>query len=136
MSFEKTIEKYLQEKAANDTLFAVKFANENKNLQECCSFIVSEVRKKNEKNSRVVCMTDEEVYGLAVHYYDEDDIQISDEMEGVNVVSSDDAIANRAEKVRLETVFQIPDAPAPTPAAPVSGRKRKKQDDPAQLSFF
>ena len=118
MSFEKTIEKYLQEKAANDTLFAVKFAKENKNIQECCSFIVSEVRKKNEKNSRVVCMTDEEVYGLAVHYYDEDDIQISDE------------------KVRLETVFQIPDAPAPAPAAPVSGRKRKKQDDPAQLSFF
>lgn len=116
MSFEKTIEKYLQEKAVNDTLFAVKFAKENKNLQECCSFIVSEVRKKNEKNSRVVCMTDEEVYGLAVHYYDEDDIQISDEMEGVNVVSSD--------------------VPAPAPAAPVSGRKRKKQDDPAQLSFF
>ena len=49
MSFEKTIEKYLQEKAANDTLFAVKFAKENKNIQECCSFIVSEVRKKNEK---------------------------------------------------------------------------------------
>lgn len=46
---------------------------ENKSLSECGSFIMTEARRK----GRSVCMTNEEVFGLAVHYYDEDDLKIN-----------------------------------------------------------
>lgn len=45
---------------------------ENKSLEECGQYILQEVRKKGSH----VAMTDEEVFGLAVHYYDEDDITV------------------------------------------------------------
>jgi len=43
---------------------------ENKSLEECGQYILQEAQKKGSR----VAMTDEEVFGLAVHYYDEDDI--------------------------------------------------------------
>ena len=45
---------------------------ENKSLEECGNYILQEARKKGSH----VAMTDEEVFGLAVHYYDEDDITV------------------------------------------------------------
>lgn len=45
---------------------------ENKSLEECGQYILHEARKKGSH----VAMTDEEVFGLAVHYYDEDDITV------------------------------------------------------------
>jgi hypothetical protein len=45
---------------------------ENKSLKECGQYILQEARK----NGSHVAMTDEEVFGLAVHYYDEDDITV------------------------------------------------------------
>lgn len=45
---------------------------EKKSLSECGNFIMTEARKKGSS----VCMTNEEVFGLAVHYYDEDDLKI------------------------------------------------------------
>ena len=45
---------------------------ENKSLEECGQYILQEARKKGSH----VAMTDKEVFGLAVHYYDEDDITI------------------------------------------------------------
>lgn len=47
-------------------------AKENKSLEECGQYILQEARKKGSH----VAMTDEEVFGLAVHYYDEDDITV------------------------------------------------------------
>lgn len=45
---------------------------ENKSLEECGRYILHEARKKGSH----VAMTDEEVFGLAVHYYDEDNITV------------------------------------------------------------
>jgi hypothetical protein len=45
---------------------------EKKSLKECGQYILQEARKKGSH----VAMTDEEVFGLAVHYYDEDDIAV------------------------------------------------------------
>lgn len=72
--FKDTIKAYLDRKAEKDELFAEKYRNEKKNIDECCSFIISEVRKMN------VCgLADEEVYGLAIHYYDEENIKVKKE---------------------------------------------------------
>ncbi|WP_373172016.1 PcfK-like family protein [Prevotella merdae] len=69
--FRQTIKAYLDERAQNDELFAVSYAKENKNLDDCVTFILNQV-----KRSKCMGLTDEEVYSLAVHFFDEDDIEI------------------------------------------------------------
>ncbi len=69
--FKKTIQTYLEKRAGSDTLFAVSFRKPAKNLDDCITYILNEVRKLN-----VNGLTDDEVYSLAVHYYDEDDIEV------------------------------------------------------------
>lgn len=69
--FKQTIKAYLDERARNDELFAVSYAKENKNMDDCVTFILNQV-----KRSKCMGLTDEEVYSLAVHFFDEDDIEI------------------------------------------------------------
>lgn len=69
--FKQTIKTYLDERAKNDELFAVSYAKENKNMDDCVTFILNQVKK-----SKCMGLTDEEVYSLAVHFFDEDDIEI------------------------------------------------------------
>jgi hypothetical protein len=69
--FKQTIKAYLDERAKNDELFAVSYAKENKNMDDCVTFILNQV-----KRSKCMGFTDEEVYSLAVHFFDEDDIEI------------------------------------------------------------
>lgn len=71
-SFTEAIEAYLEKRAAEDALFAACYAKEGKSVKECCDYIMGEAKKR----GSAVCMTDEEVYGLAVHYYDEDGIDV------------------------------------------------------------
>lgn len=67
------IKAYLDERAKNDELFAQNYAKKNKNIDECLKYVIGEAKKK----GNAVYMTDAEVFGLAVHYYDEDDIKIN-----------------------------------------------------------
>lgn len=69
--FKQTIKAYLDERAKNDEIFAVSYAKENKNMDDCATFILNQV-----KRSKCMGLTDEEVYSLAVHFFDEDDIEI------------------------------------------------------------
>lgn len=69
--FKQTIKAYLEERAKSDKLFAVSFAKESKNMDDCVTFILNQV-----KRSGCMGFSDEEVYSLAVHYFDEDDIEV------------------------------------------------------------
>ena len=69
--FKETIKKYLDDKARTDELFAVSYVKENKNLDDCITFILNQV-----KASGCCGRTDEEVWALAIHYYDEDNIDV------------------------------------------------------------
>ena len=53
-----------------DPLFAPNLQKPNKNTEECILYILSEVQR-NGCNG----FTDEEIYSMAVHYYDGDDIE-------------------------------------------------------------
>ena len=68
--FKDVIQNYLETRASYDELFAESFRKENKNIDECITYILTEVQ-------RMGCagLSDEEVYSLAVHYYDEDNIE-------------------------------------------------------------
>jgi hypothetical protein len=70
--FKAVIKKYLDVRAEKDELFRPMYAKPNKNIDECVAFVIGEVFKANK-----VGFTDAEVFGLAVHYYTEDKIEIT-----------------------------------------------------------
>lgn len=70
---KEAIQSYLDGRAKADELFAVAYKKKNKSIDECCTYIIGEAKKR----GNAVCMSDEEVFGLAVHYYDEDNIKIN-----------------------------------------------------------
>ena len=52
-------------------MFAPRLANPKKNIDDCITFILNYV-----KESGCNGFADDEIYSLAMHYYDEDDIDI------------------------------------------------------------
>lgn len=92
--FKQTIKTYLDERAKNDELFAVSYAKENKNMDDCVTFILNQV-----KRSKSMGLTDEEVYSLAVHFFDEDDIEIGNSI-ACNVIVNHTVELTEEEKAK------------------------------------
>ena len=70
---KEAIKAYLDQRAATDPQFAKAYAKPAKNIDECFNYILNEARKRGTS----VCMTHDEVFGLAVHYYDEDNLKVA-----------------------------------------------------------
>ena len=70
-NFKQTIKAYLDKRANEDELFTISYAKEYKKLEDCIIYILNEVKK-----SGCNGFADDEVYSMAVHYYDEDGIEI------------------------------------------------------------
>lgn len=69
--FKATIQAYLEERARTDELFAVSYAKAGKNIDDSITYILNEVRR-----SGCNGFNDDEIYSMALHYYDEDDIKV------------------------------------------------------------
>ncbi len=69
--FKRTIQAYLDRRAIEDALFAPKYANPNKNIDDCITYIINSVHQ-----SGCNGFADDEIYSMAVHYYDEADIEV------------------------------------------------------------
>lgn len=82
--FNDVIADYLNQRVTEDPLFVPKLANPKKSLDECCRYILGEARKRGTS----VVMSDAEVFGLAVHYYDEEAIKVEKVSAGYSVSSS------------------------------------------------
>lgn len=82
MDFKEIIKKYLDGMAAQDAAFAARYNSKGKSLDKCVKYIVSEARKQS--NGGGAYVEDAVVYGWAVHYYQEDNVQI-DEVKGAKV---------------------------------------------------
>ena len=79
-SFKQTIQSYLDKRAKSDELFAVAYRKKNKSIDECLAYIMGEALKESSTISSGVkgCGMDNDiVFGMAVHYYDEDDIKVN-----------------------------------------------------------
>ena len=74
--FKQTIQAYLEQRAADDELFGTVFANPNKNIDDCITYILNTV-----KESGCNGFADEEIYSMAMHYYDEPDIEVGKKMD-------------------------------------------------------
>lgn len=69
--FKIDIKGYLDNRAANDELFAPMYAKEGKNIDDCITYILNWV-----KASGCEGFSDAEIFGQAVHYYQEDGIDV------------------------------------------------------------
>lgn len=90
-NFKTAISQYLENKAKTDALFAPVFSKENKNIDDCCTYIMGVARKLAEdsmksENGHGVGLTAKEVFNMAVHYYDEDDIEVGQLIENCQIV--------------------------------------------------
>lgn len=79
--FKKVIQEYLEDRAINDSLFAEQYHKSNKNIDDCIIYILNTVQK-----SGCNGFADDEIFGMAVHFYDEDDIQIGKPMNNTHIV--------------------------------------------------
>lgn len=73
--FKNTIKAYLDQRAETDVLFSFQYSKPEKNIDDCCTYILNEVQK-----SGCNGFADEEVYGMAVHYYDEDNLEVGNQV--------------------------------------------------------
>jgi hypothetical protein len=67
--FQQHIEQYLREYAQKEVGFSDKLNNPDKSIEKCCEYIISEVKKSGRNG-----FDNEEIYGMAIHYYDEKNI--------------------------------------------------------------
>ncbi len=78
--FKKTIQEYLQQRAEEDELFAAAYSKKGKNINDCITYILNTVQK-----SGCNGFTDPEIFSMAVHYYDENDIHCSAHVKAMNI---------------------------------------------------
>lgn len=69
--FKQTIQNYLEQRAESDMLFAPRYHNPRKSIDDCITYILNEVRR-----SGCNGFADDEIYSMALHYYDEEDIDV------------------------------------------------------------
>lgn len=122
-AFKAQIENHLKELATKDELFATTLKKENKNIDDCITYILNEVQKSGKMG-----FADDEIYGMAVHYYDEDDIQIGKKV-SAKVVVNHSIDAPKPKKESKQSPVQDQPKEVKKPAKP----KVEKQQ--ASLSF-
>ena len=73
---------YLEQRAAEDALFAKKYHNPAKNLDDCVTHILNFVQR-----SGCNGFTDGEIFGQAIHYFEENEIEVGKPMDCQVVVN-------------------------------------------------
>ncbi len=73
--FKMALLTYLGQRAASDSFFAESYHKSHKNIEDCMTYILNAV-----KQSGYNGFADKEIYSMAVHYYDEDNIDIGKPM--------------------------------------------------------
>lgn len=69
--FKNVIQNYLDERAQYDELFAENYRKKDKDMDSCIQYILNTV-----KQSGCNGFADNEIYSMAVHFFDEDNIDI------------------------------------------------------------
>lgn len=107
--FEKAIKAFLDRKASEEADFKAKYeaalsepeekGKRKKDVAACCSYIISEVRKTGRQG-----FDDAEIYGMALHFYDEKDVTVPEgnAQKGVKVVVNTKIELSKADKERIE----------------------------------
>lgn len=130
--FRKVIKSYLDEKAAGDPAFAERYGNKDKSIDECCKFIVKEVEKI-AKGGYAAC-TDDYVYGLAVHYYDEADAKASGAPACDILITMKDLSDEDRAEARKVALRRLKEQYAVDTARSMAKRQKEKKEKPAKTA--
>lgn len=99
--FGQCIGKWLEDEKRKDAAFAKKVEESKKEVEGCCNYIISQVQA-----SKQCGFADEEIYGMARHYFDEDDVKNPGKQASCRVVVSghiDLSESEKAEAMRRAT---------------------------------
>ena len=80
--FKTVIQVYLDQRAEYDELFATSYRNPDKNIDDCVTYILNEVQR-----SGCNGFADDEIFSMAMHYYDETDIVVGKPIEGKVIIN-------------------------------------------------
>lgn len=102
-TFKNTIQNHLNEVASRDESFAAKLKNEKKNIDDCITYILNQVQK-----SGCNGFADEEIFGMALHYYDEEKVDVGKKVNASVVVNHTvELTAEEIEKARSEAKEKV-----------------------------
>lgn len=139
MDAKTKIKNYLDERAKNDELFAKAYTKSNKSIDECYKYVLGEARKK----GTAVGMTAEEVFGLAVHYYDEDNIKINPVSGYVQASASDDdetkevkLTAEEEKQAREEAIHRLAEEQYQKMKKRPQRARKEENESVQQMSLF
>lgn len=98
--FKNTIKAYLDQRAETDLLFSFRYSLPEKNIDDCITYILNTVQK-----SGCNGFADDEIFGMAAHYYDEDTIEVGKPMNAHVVVNHIvELTAEEIEQARQEAI--------------------------------
>ena len=91
--FQNTIKAYLDKRADIDLLFSFRYSLPEKKLEDCITYILNQVQK-----SGCNGFHDDEIFRMAVHFYDEDNIEIGKPMHNAQIAVNHVVVLTAEEK--------------------------------------
>ncbi len=132
--FKDAIQSYLEQRAEYDELFARSYRNPLKNIEDCMTYILNEVQK-----SGFSGFDDDEVFSMAVHYYDEADIEIGKPIECKVVVNHHVELTEEEKaQARKEAIKRAENEAYQRMAQrkPASAKKESKNNNNGQMTLL
>jgi len=116
-------------------MFAVRLANPSKTMAQCCAYVIGEVKK-----SGCCGFTDDEIFGWAMHFWDEPEIEVSDNIPNCQVVVNHvvELTEEEKEQARQDAIDKLRDEEMAKMRRPKTTEKKATENNPqvAQPSLF
>lgn len=134
-AFNDTIKAYLEKRADNDALFAIRFANPSKSVEDCVTYIINQVQK-----SGCNGFADDEIFGMAVHYWEESEIEVGKPLTNCQVVVNHtvELTEEEMEQARQDAINKLREEEMVKMRRPKTSEKKTTENNPqiAQPSLF
>lgn len=101
--FKKVISDYIKNESNKDPLFKPKAENPKKNIDDCCTYILNQVKKSGQNG-----FADAEIFGMAIHYYQEDKIEVGNKINARVVVNHHVDKSSKAPAKKSNDLFSKP----------------------------
>ena len=129
--FKNTIKAYLDQRAETDVLFSLQYSKPRKNIDDCITYILNTVQK-----SGCNGFADDEIYSMAVHYFDEDNISIGNPIDCKVVVNHVVQLTDEEkEQARKDAVKRAQDEAYNRMKQPVKKAKAVVNTQPSLFNF-
>ena len=133
--FEQALKKYLDKHASENPPFAEKYANPKLSIEKCAGYIYKVVQDSNRHG-----FTDSEVYGIALHYYQE---EITDEYKGAppqvvineEVQLTEEEIAQAKKEAREKIMKEYTQKFTQKPKSKAPEPEKKEDNNPTPTLF-